>query len=490
MKPILSRRGVLQAAVAGAVVVGFDPRRGGWITEARAAGGGPLARVPPLDGTLTTDPTARAAAADDFGHIVHETPLAVLRPGSVEDIARMVRFAREHGLRIAMRGQGHATFGQAQVRAGIVIDSTTLATIHSIGRDRAVVDAGLQWADLVRAAFAMGLTPPVLTDYLELSVGGTLSLGGIGGQASHFGPQVENVLELEVVTGRGDIRTCSLDRDRDLFHASLAGLGQCAIIVRATVRLVPAQTNATVFDLFYDDIATYVRDQRTLLADGRFDYLEGQVVANASGTGFQYMIEAASFFTPPASPDPTVLLAGLSDDAGARQTTTESYLDFAFRIEPTVALLKTLGLWTTPHPWFAVFVPDSTVERYVGDIVATLTEADTGGGPVLFYPFKRSSIDTPLLRVPREDFFTFNLLRFPATADAATIDGMIADNRRLYDGAVRAGGTIYPLGSVPLTPADWVVQYGPAFPLFASLKERFDPDGVLTPGQGIFSRAP
>ena len=29
MKPILSRRGVLRAAVAGAIVVGFDPVRGG-----------------------------------------------------------------------------------------------------------------------------------------------------------------------------------------------------------------------------------------------------------------------------------------------------------------------------------------------------------------------------------------------------------------------------------------------------------------------------
>jgi FAD/FMN-containing dehydrogenase len=404
----------------------------------------------------------------------------------VEDIARMVRFAREQGLRIAMRGQGHATFGQAQVQAGIVVDSSALATIHSIGSDRAVVDAGVQWADLVRSAFALGLTPPVLTDYLELSVGGTLSLGGIGGTASHFGPQVENVFELEVVTGRGEIRCCSRDNDRDLFDAALAGLGQCALIVRATVRLVPAETNATVFDLFYADIATYVRDQRMLLADGRLDYLEGQVVADPSGTGSQYMIEAATFFTPPESPDVTALLAGLSDQAGARQTTTESYLDFAFRIEPTVALLKTLGLWTTPHPWFAVFVPDSTVEQYVGGIVATLTEADTGGGPILFYPFRRSLIRTPLLRVPAEDFFTFNLLRFPPTDDPATIDAMVADNRRLYDGAVRAGGTLYPLGSVPLSPADWVVQYGPVFSFLAEAKQRFDPDDVLTPGEGIF----
>jgi FAD/FMN-containing dehydrogenase len=470
-------------------VLGFDPVRRSWVTEARASEG-PLVGLPVLDGTLRTDPAVLAQAADDFGHIVHRVPIAVLQPGSVEDIARIIRFARAHRLKVAMRGQGHATFGQAQVDGGLVVDSSTLATIHGISADQAVVDSGVQWADLVNAAFGQGLTPPVLTDFLELSVGGTLSLGGIGGTASHFGAQVDNVLELEVVTGQGHIETCSAERNPRLFQAVLAGLGQCAIITRAIVRLVPAKTNATVFDLFYADIDSYVRDQRTLLADGRFDYLEGQVVPSPSGSGFLYMIEAASFFTPPESPDPTVLLAGLGDDPSARQSTTESYLDFAFRLEPLVAFLKSIGAWSSPHPWLSVFVPVSTVAGYVGRIVAGLTATDTGGGPILFYPFRRSLLRQPLLRVPGEDFFTFSLLRFAPPNDPATVAAMVASNRMLYDGAVAAGGTQYPLGSIPVTPADWRVQYGATFDFLEDAKERFDPDGVLTPGQGIFPESP
>jgi FAD/FMN-containing dehydrogenase len=53
------------------------------------------------------------------------------------------------------------------------------------------------------------LTPPVFTDYLELSVGGTLSAGGIGGTSPRFGGQVDNVAELEVVTGAGERMVCS-----------------------------------------------------------------------------------------------------------------------------------------------------------------------------------------------------------------------------------------------------------------------------------------
>ena len=40
---------------------------------------------------LLTDETSLQNAADDFGHIVHQVPVAVLRPGSVDDIVAMVR---------------------------------------------------------------------------------------------------------------------------------------------------------------------------------------------------------------------------------------------------------------------------------------------------------------------------------------------------------------------------------------------------------------
>jgi len=65
----------------------------------------------------------------------------------------------------------------------------------------------------------------------------------------------DNVLELQVVTGSGSLETCSREQNRDLFEAVLAGLGQCGIIVRATVRLVPSAQNARVFLLFYRNLA-------------------------------------------------------------------------------------------------------------------------------------------------------------------------------------------------------------------------------------------
>src|SRR6266498_1066185 len=131
----LGRRAFLTATAAAAAVA-FDPVGLGWVTEADASPRGIV--VPGLDGELVVDHDSLAEAADDYGHIVHRYPVAVLRPGSVRDVVTMVRFANEHKLHVAMRGQGHSTFGQAQAGGGVVIDSRTLATIHSIGTDRAV----------------------------------------------------------------------------------------------------------------------------------------------------------------------------------------------------------------------------------------------------------------------------------------------------------------------------------------------------------------
>ena len=58
----------------------------------------------------------------DKGNIVFHTPCAVLRPGSVEDIQRMIRYCRRYDLKVATRGQTHTMFGQS-LSPGLVIEA-------------------------------------------------------------------------------------------------------------------------------------------------------------------------------------------------------------------------------------------------------------------------------------------------------------------------------------------------------------------------------
>src|SRR5262249_5950715 len=140
----LSRRGFMKTLASSIFVIGFNPISGSWITAAQAATAANFEELPPLDGTLHVDDATRAEYAQDYGQIIHERPLAVLKPGSVQDISRMVQFACPHGLRIAARGQGHLPFGQAQVGGGLVIDMRSLRTVHAIARDRLEADAGIE----------------------------------------------------------------------------------------------------------------------------------------------------------------------------------------------------------------------------------------------------------------------------------------------------------------------------------------------------------
>jgi FAD/FMN-containing dehydrogenase len=471
---MFTRRAVL---AAGVLVLGLDPLTRTWTASAA----GPIDRVPHLDGQLLFDPASLEAASDDFGHMVHQAPIAVLKPGSVEDVATMVRYCRKHGLKVAGRGQGHATHGQAQVPAGLVIDLGTLDAIEIHGRE-AVVQAGALWSELLHASLPHGLTPPVLTDYLELSVGGTLSVGGLGGQIGHYGAQVDTVLELQVVTGEGKITICSPTVHKELFRAVIGGLGQCAIVTRATVSLVPAPTTARRYMLTYPTVAALTAQQRKLVAEGRFDYVEGQVQPVPTG-GWTYLLEAVAYDATPA--DDNGLIGDLTHTAVV--TDDLGYYDFLDRIGPVVDILKSIGEWQRPHPWLDSLIPASATNAVVTATLGGL-DADAIGASavILLYPIPTKKRRTPLPVMPNEDLvYLFSVLK-TASPGADSAEAMVTANRHQFELVRAAGGTWYPIGSVPFSKDDWRRHFGSFWPEFKAARRRYDPDGVLTPNQHIF----
>lgn len=493
MVEVPARRAVLRGlAVGGAAVVGFDPATRSWASARSTGPAREFAAVPPLDGTLSTDPAVLGAAADDYGHIVRHRPRAVLRPGSVADVVAMVRFCAAHRLPVAARGQGHATHGQAQTDGGLVVETAPLAHIGPLhaGSTTVTVGAGVKWSDLTRATLAHGLTPPVFTDYLELSVGGTLSVGGLGGQSHRHGAQADHVTALQVVTGTGRPLHCSRTRHRDLFEAALAGLGQCAVIVGATLELVRAPTTVRTYLLPYDDLETFLDDQRLLAEDGRFAYLEGQVTTDATGAFRTCVLEAAAY-GPPAgpAPDDTALLAGLRHDPSGVQVSDLTYYGFLDRLAPAVAALKESGVWAYAHPWLNLLLPGDSVAATARTVLDDLTAADLGAGLVLLYPLARGPRPAPLLRTPdAPPPFLLALLRAVPADDTDAVERLLTANRTAYERVAAVGGTHYPVGSVPFGPADWRRHYGTAWPRLAAAKRRYDPAGLLAPGQGVFTR--
>lgn len=160
-----------------------------------------------FDGYLTFDNVE--AAASDFGNIYHLMPSAVLHPKSVLDISTMIKSVFNMGLKsqltVAARGHGHSLQGQAQAYRGVVIGMESLRSEMSFrtGKHPYVdVSGGELWIDILHESLKLGLTPKSWTDYLHHTVGGTLSNAGISGQAFRYGPQINNVQQLQVVTGQ------------------------------------------------------------------------------------------------------------------------------------------------------------------------------------------------------------------------------------------------------------------------------------------------
>lgn len=162
----------------------------------------------PMDfGPLNLLPTTTTASSD-FGRILFHSPAAVLRPQSSGDISMLLSFLSGSSLSkvtVAARGAGHSIHGQAQALDGIVVEMRSLPAEMEFHREGQVsyadVGGGVMWIELLEQSLKLGLAPRSWTDYLYLTVGGTLSNAGISGQTFKHGPQISNVLQLEVVTG-------------------------------------------------------------------------------------------------------------------------------------------------------------------------------------------------------------------------------------------------------------------------------------------------
>ncbi len=481
-----TRRAFLRNGAAAVPILAFSPSAKAWLIcddDADAVA------IPNLDGALLSSPADLAAAADDWGHVVSKTPLAVLVPASIDDIRKAIKFCNKNCIKIgpmSMVGNSHSTQGQSQAECGLVIDMSGLSEIHAINANDAVVDPGVRWFELLQQTLPLGKSPPVLTDYIDLSVGGTLSVGGIGGQTAKHGLQVDNVLELWVVTGEGKLRECSPSKNTALFNAARAGLGQFGIIVRARVKLIAVKPLARRYTAVYPTVAALLADEVLLMNDGRFDYVEGLGLPQPDNS-YVLLLEAVKYFDPSSPPDDAAMLAGLSFIPGTATPETLPLFDFYNRLAPIVAFTQFTGDWFLPHPLTDFFLPQSEAADFITATLADTPAIDIGFGPVLIYPFPRSKVTTPFVPLPSEPVCVlFSLLRWAPSADPAVVADLVAKNRAVFEGVRDLGGKRYSIGSVELDTADWIGHFGSKWPLFLAQKLAHDPQNTLTPGQNIF----
>ncbi|CAK9178476.1 unnamed protein product [Ilex paraguariensis] len=488
-----------------------------------------------VEGQLSVHPSDLKTASSDFGGVKRAEPVAVLHPALPEDVVHLVKAAYEsaHGFTVSARGHGHSTNGQAQTTKGVVIQMSRsrVSRIDSINPTWPMVLEKLMyvdvwggelWIDVLRSTLKYGLAPKSWTDYLYLSVGGTLSNGGISGQAFNHGPQISNVHELDVVTGKGELLSCSEEQNSELFHAVLGGLGQFGIITRARITLELAPQRVRWIRVLYSNFSAFTDDQEYLIslhgqpAAEKFDYVEGFVIVDEglvnnwrssffspqnpvkisslkAGGGLLYSLEITKNYdesnADTIDQEIEILLKKLNFIPASVFTADLPYVDFLDRVHKAELKLRSKGLWEVPHPWVNLFVPKSRIADFNEGVFKGIL-GNKSSGPILIYPMnknkwdERSSVVTP----DEEVFYLVALLRSALDngEETQTLEYLSNQNRQIRRFCDETGINVKQYLPHYNTRQEWMDHFGDKWAQFYQRKMEFDPRRILATGQQIF----
>jgi FAD/FMN-containing dehydrogenase len=201
--------------------------------------------------------------------MIDKRPALIVRCEGVADVAAAIRFARESGLPLAVRGGGHNVAGTAVVDDGIVIDLSPMRAVHVDVSGRTVhVQGGATWADVDRVTAPLGLAAPggVVS---ETGVAGLALSGGVSWQRRRDGMTVDNLVSAQVVLADGRCVRTSADEHPDLFWALRGGGGNFGVVTSFELELHPLGPEVYLLNVAYPaaDAVAVLAGWRDAVAD-------------------------------------------------------------------------------------------------------------------------------------------------------------------------------------------------------------------------------
>ena len=218
-----------------------------------------------IKGDIIKDSLLLEEYRTDFGKMIRKEPRVVVIPVDEEDVINTFKIASEFEVPVSIRGAGHSCFGQSLSDGGILLVNSSSNCDFTIKNDTITVSSKTQWLKLEQKLNRLNLTSPVLTDYLELTVGGTLSVGGYGLRSFQYGGQVDNIIDMELILPEGSKIRCSARENFDIFRYALCGLGQLGLINKVRFKPINYKRITVVFYIFCRTINEFISYSRTIL---------------------------------------------------------------------------------------------------------------------------------------------------------------------------------------------------------------------------------
>jgi FAD/FMN-containing dehydrogenase len=171
--------------------------------------------------------------------MIDKHPAIIVRCACVSDIIASIRFARDYGMLVSVRGGGHNVAGNAVCDKGMVIDLSRMKAVRVDPVEKyARAEGGVTWGEFDRETQVHGLAT---TGGIVSSTGiaGFTLGGGIGWLMRRYGLTCDNLLAADVITADGAFLIADSDQNPDLFWAIRGGGGNFGIVTSFKYRLHP-----------------------------------------------------------------------------------------------------------------------------------------------------------------------------------------------------------------------------------------------------------
>ena len=165
-----------------------------------------------------------------WNSMIDHRPALIARCIGVADVIDAVKFARNHGLLVSVRGGGHNVSGNAVTDGGLMIDLSQMTSIHVDPHEgTARAEAGALLRDLDRETQTFGLAVPAGT-VSETGIAGLTLGGGIGWLMRKHGLTCDNLIAADLITADGKAVTASETDNTDLLWGLRGGGGNFGIV--------------------------------------------------------------------------------------------------------------------------------------------------------------------------------------------------------------------------------------------------------------------
>ena len=172
---------------------------------------------------------------------------------NTSDVVSAVNFARKNNLRLVVKGGGHSLLGTSNAPDSLLIWTKNMDEIvvhdHFVAKgceeiqkpvEAVTVGAGCLWMDVFNAVTTKAGRYVQGAGCTTVGVAGLIQSGGFGSFSKKYGMAAAGLLEAEIVTADGSVKTVNACNEPDLFWALKGGGGgSFGVVTKLTLQTRP-----------------------------------------------------------------------------------------------------------------------------------------------------------------------------------------------------------------------------------------------------------